>query len=223
MIKLEHVTKQYGDGSNKVNALVDISLQIERGEFVAITGPSGCGKSTLLNILGGMDRQTAGEYSFEDIEVCKLKEKELARFKNQHIGFVFQAFHLMKELNILDNVAVPLGYANVGKRERRTRAKELLEQVGLLAKYKSYPAQLSGGEMQRVAVARALSNCPQVLLADEPTGNLDHENGKRIMEMLCKLNREGMTIIMVTHDQELAAMAGRRICMEDGKVVNSGV
>ena len=222
MIKLEHITKQYGDGSNKVNALVDISLQIERGEFVAITGPSGCGKSTLLNILGGMDRQTAGEYSFEDIEVCKLKEKELARFRNQHIGFVFQAFHLMKELNILDNVAVPLGYAKVGKRERRTRAKELLEQVGLLAKYKSYPAQLSGGEMQRVAVARALSNCPQVLLADEPTGNLDHENGKRIMEMLCKLNREGMTIIMVTHDQELAAMAGRRICMADGKIVEGG-
>lgn len=219
MIKIEQVVKRYGKGSGETVALKGVSLQIEKGEFVAITGPSGCGKSTLLNILGGMDIQTSGEYFYNDIDVKKLSEKELAKFRNKHIGFVFQAFHLAKEMTVAENIALPLGYAGVSGKARKERAKELLKKVGLSDKYKAYPTKLSGGEMQRVAIARALANYPQVLLADEPTGNLDYENGQMIMKLLKELNREGTTVIMVTHDRELAAMADRQICMADGKIV----
>jgi len=219
MIKMENIVKNYGSSSNKIEALKDISLQIEKGEFVAVTGPSGCGKSTLLNIIGGMDRQTDGEYYYNDISVKQLSNKELARFRNRNIGFVFQSFHLARELNAVQNVALPLGYAGIGGKERKRRAKELLNHFGLSTKYSSHPAALSGGEMQRVAIARALANTPTILLADEPTGNLDKENGQMVMNLLLELNKEGLTVIMVTHDQELAAMAHRNIRMADGIIL----
>lgn len=219
MIEMKQIVKHYGKGDNVTEALKGVSLQIEKGEFVAITGHSGCGKSTLLNILGGMDRQTKGEYFYDGTDVSRMSEKELAGFRNRHIGFVFQAFHLAGELTALENVALPLGYAGVGAKERKERAKVLLDRVGLSEKYKAHPAKLSGGEMQRVAIARALSNHPQVLLADEPTGNLDRENGEMVMKILRELNEEGMTIIMVTHDLELAAMADRCIRMADGDII----
>lgn len=219
MIELKQIVKHYGKGDNVTEALKGVSLQIEKGEFVAITGHSGCGKSTLLNILGGMDRQTEGEYFYDGTDVSRMSEKELAGFRNRHIGFVFQAFHLAGELTALENVALPLGYAGVGAKERKERAKVLLDKVGLSEKYKAHPAKLSGGEMQRVAIARAMANHPQVLLADEPTGNLDRENGEMIMKILRELNQEGMTIIMVTHDLELAAMADRCIRMADGNII----
>lgn len=219
MIELKQIVKHYGKGDNMTEALKGVSLQIEKGEFVAITGHSGCGKSTLLNILGGMDRQTQGEYLYDGTDVSRMSEKELAGFRNRHIGFVFQAFHLAGELTALENVALPLGYAGVGAKERKERAKVLLDRVGLSEKYKAHPAKLSGGEMQRVAIARAMANHPQVLLADEPTGNLDRENGEMVMKILRELNKEGMTIIMVTHDLELAAMADRCIRMADGDII----
>lgn len=218
MIEMREIVKDYGKRDNVTQALRGVSLQIEKGEFAAITGHSGCGKSTLLNILGGMDRQTKGEYFCDGRDVSRMNERELAKFRNSHIGFVFQAFHLAGELNAMENVALPLGYAGVGTKERRERAKALLERVGLAEKYKAYPAKLSGGEMQRVAIARALANQPQILLADEPTGNLDHENGEKIMALLRELNQEGMTVVMVTHDRELAAMADRCIHMADGNI-----
>lgn len=219
MIRMEEIVKEYGKGGSRTEALKGISLQIEKGEFVAVTGASGCGKSTLLNIMGGMDRQTGGVYYYDETPVTGFTEKELARFRNRNIGFVFQSFHLAKELTAVENVELPLGYARVGSRERRKRAMALLDRVGLSAKYKSHPSKLSGGEMQRVAIARALANSPQTLLADEPTGNLDHENGQAIMKLLRELNKEGTTIVMVTHDRELADMADRKICMADGKIV----
>ena len=219
MIELKQIVKHYGKGDNVTEALKGVSLQIEKGEFVAITGHSGCGKSTLLNILGGMDRQTEGEYLYDGTDVSRMSEKELAGFRNRHIGFVFQAFHLAGELTALENVALPLGYAGVGAKERKERAKALLDRVGLSEKYKAHPAKLSGGEMQRVAIARAMANHPQVLLADEPTGNLDRENGEMVMKILRELNKEGMTVIMVTHDLELAAMADRCIRMADGDII----
>lgn len=219
MIRMEEIVKEYGKGGSRTEALKGISLQIEKGEFVAVTGASGCGKSTLLNIMGGMDRQTGGVYYYDETPVKGFSEKELARFRNRNIGFVFQSFHLAKELTAVENVELPLGYARVGSRERRKRAMALLDRVGLSAKYKSHPSKLSGGEMQRVAIARALANSPQTLLADEPTGNLDHENGQAIMKLLRELNKEGTTIVMVTHDRELADMADRKICIADGKIV----
>ena len=219
MIEMKEIVKHYGKGDNVTEALKGISLRIENGEFTAITGHSGCGKSTLLNILGGMDRQTKGEYFCDGEDVSGMSERELAKFRNSHIGFVFQAFHLAGELTAAENVALPLGYAGVGAKERKERAKVLLDRVGLAEKYKAYPAKLSGGEMQRVAIARALANHPRILLADEPTGNLDHKNGEKIMALLRELNKEGMTVVMVTHDLELAAMADRCIHMADGSII----
>ena len=166
LIRMEQIVREYGKGSSQTRALKGVSLQVEKGEFVAITGASGCGKSTLLNIMGGMDRQTEGEYYYNDASVSGLNERELAKFRNRNIGFVFQAFHLAKELTAVENVALPLGYAGIGGKERKERAKALLDRVGLSEKYKAHPTKLSGGEMQRVAIARALANPPQTLLAD---------------------------------------------------------
>lgn len=218
MVQLECIVKNYGKGSNIVSALKGISLQINQGEFVAITGPSGCGKSTLLNIVGGMDKQSEGTYHYQNISVENLNAKDLASFRNQKIGFIFQAYHLSKELTVLDNVALPLGYAGVAGRERKERAEALLEKVGLTEKIKTYPTKLSGGEMQRVAIARALANNPSILLADEPTGNLDQENGLKIMSILKEINMEGTTIILVTHDLALAKCADRVVQMKDGNI-----
>ena len=189
MVEMKEIVKHYGKGDNVTEALKGISLRIENGEFTAITGHSGCGKSTLLNILGGMDRQTKGEYFCDGEDVSGMSERELAKFRNSHIGFVFQAFHLAGELTAAENVALPLGYAGVGAKERKERAK------------------------------RALANHPRILRADEPTGNLDHENGEKIMALLRELNKEGMTVVMVTHDLELAAMADRCIHMADGSII----
>lgn len=215
MIKIEHLTKQY---NKDTTALKDISLEINEGEFIAIVGKSGCGKSTLLNILGGMDVQTEGSYTFNETEVSTLKGKKLAKFRNENIGFVFQSFYLMNDCNCIDNVSLPLGYANVSAKIRKERALELLDEVGLKDKAKKRPSQMSGGEQQRIAIARALSNSPAVILADEPTGNLDEENGQKIMDLLKKLNKEGLTIIMVTHDLDLAKQADRMIHISDGKI-----
>jgi putative ABC transport system ATP-binding protein len=218
MVQLECIVKNYGKGSNIVSALKGISLQINQGEFVAITGPSGCGKSTLLNIVGGMDKQSEGTYHYQNISIENLNTKDLATFRNQKIGFIFQAYHLSKELTVLDNVALPLGYAGVAGRERKERAKALLKKVDLTEKIKTYPTKLSGGEMQRVAIARALANHPSILLADEPTGNLDQENGLKIMSILKEINQEGTTIVLVTHDLALAKCADRVVQMKDGNI-----
>lgn len=224
-LTLKDIVKRYESGTKKnrnvTEALRGVSLNIAEGEFVAITGRSGCGKSTLLNIMGGMDRPTSGEYLFCGEKVESMSPRALARFRNQSIGFVFQAFYLAKELNAIDNVSMPLGYAHVHRRERKQRAEEALAAVGLSEKLHAYPAQLSGGEQQRVAIARAIINHPAVLLADEPTGNLDFENGQKIMDLLHRLHSEGLTIVMVTHDLSLAGQADRTIHMEDGRQKNS--
>lgn len=215
MIKIENLTKKYNE---ETTALNNVSLKINKGEFIAIVGKSGCGKSTLLNILGGMDIQTSGSYKFNDVEVSDLKGKKLAKFRNQNIGFVFQSFYLMNDFNAIDNISLPLGYANASAKVRKDTALRLLEEVDLLHKAKSRPSQMSGGEQQRIAIARAMSNNPEVLLADEPTGNLDEENGQRIMDLLKKLNKQGLTVIMVTHDLDLAKQADRMIHISDGKI-----
>lgn len=218
---LKDIVKRYEIGKKKnrnvTEALRGVNLSIAEGEFVAITGRSGCGKSTLLNIMGGMDRQTSGEYLFRGEKIDDMNARALARFRNQSIGFVFQAFYLAKELNAIDNVAMPLGYAHVSSRERKRRAEEALAAVGLSEKLRARPSQLSGGEQQRVAIARAIINHPAVLLADEPTGNLDYENGQKIMDLLHRLHEDGLTIVMVTHDLALANQADRIIHMEDGR------
>ena len=219
ILELRHIGKTYGEKENQVNALQDISLQVEEGEFAAIVGTSGSGKSTLLNLMGGLDNPTKGEIFIKNREIGSLSRKELTIFRRRNIGFVFQSFHLAKELTAAENVALPLGYAGVGGRERKERAKALLDRVGLSEKYKAHPTKLSGGEMQRVAIARALANHPQTLLADEPTGNLDYENGRAVMQLLRELNEEGTTVIMVTHDRELADLADRQICMADGNII----
>lgn len=217
MIKIENLTKKY---TADAIALNNVSLEIKKGEFVSITGKSGCGKSTLLNILGGMDTQTEGSYQFNGVEVSSLNGKALAKFRNENIGFVFQSFYLMNDYNAIDNISLPLGYAHASAKRRKETALKLLEEVGLSHKAKSRPTQMSGGEQQRIAIARAVSNNPEVILADEPTGNLDEENGKRIMALLKKLNGQGLTVIMVTHDLDLAKQADRVICMSDGKITD---
>lgn len=219
MIELKGITKSYQTKELKTEVLKDINLKVEKGEFVSLMGASGCGKSTLLNIIGDMDSFDTGEYIFDGKEVNKLTPKEEAVFKNKNIGFIFQAFHLIDDLNAESNVEMPMGYAGIGRKERKKRARELLKKVGLQGKEKNYPSQLSGGQQQRVAIARAIANNPMLLIADEPTGNLDYESGKEIMNFLQKLNKEGMTIIMVTHDAEVAGYAHRMVKMMDGKLV----
>ena len=215
VIKIEGVTKLYG----RTRALEGVTLQVDRGEFIAVTGPSGSGKSTLMHIMGLLDVPTKGQVWFEDKETSKLNESQLARLRNQKIGFVFQQFNLLARTTALDNVQLPLIYAGVKSQERETKAKAMLTKVGLESKLGHTPAQLSGGQQQRVAIARALINEPAVVLADEPTGNLDSKSGQEIMEIFKQLNREGKTIIVVTHEANIAAYAKRVITVRDGKVV----
>ncbi len=219
MIKLRNIEKCYGTGLNTFKALDEINLEIKKGEFAAITGASGSGKSTLLNIIGCMDSPTDGEYYFNEEDILKKSFKELAAFRNKKIGFVFQAFNLADDCTASENIEMPLGYAGIGKSERKRRVKEMLEKVGLSDKAKSFPRQLSGGQQQRVAIARALINNPELILADEPTGNLDTHNAEQIMKLFRKIHRESdRTIIMITHNPELAVQADRIIKIADGRI-----
>lgn len=219
MITLRNIDKLYGTGVNTFKALDNINLEIKKGEFVAVVGASGSGKSTLLNIIGCMDSPTGGEYIFENENILKKKYRQLASFRNKKIGFVFQAFNLADDCTAAENVAMPLGYAGMKKAQRDKRVKEILADVGLSDKAKSFPRQLSGGQQQRVAIARALVNNPELILADEPTGNLDTYNAAQIMELFQKIHRESdRTIIMITHNPELAEQADRVIKITDGRI-----
>ncbi len=212
------LTKVYEGGKSGWPALRGLSFEIGKGEFVAVTGPSGCGKSTLLNILGLLDEPTGGVYSLNGRDAGVMSDSERSALRLGEIGFVFQAFHLLNRLSALDNVCLPLLYAGEYGSEMRHRAAELLRKVGLHGKERKTPLELSGGERQRVAIARALANSPKIILADEPTGNLDSVSSGEIMEMLRRLNSEGITVVMVTHDPGLAGRAGRNIRIRDGRI-----
>ena len=218
MIQLSEAKKIYGTGEGTVHALSGISLNIQKGEFVAITGKSGCGKTTLLNIIGLLDNLTEGHYTLNGQDVRHLSDKAKARLRFQTFGYIFQSFNLLSSHTVAENVALPLGYAGVPKQERLARAAEMLRKVGLLDKMKAYPNELSGGQQQRVAIARALINHPPIILADEPTGNLDSRSSAQIMDILAELADEGATLLLVTHDAGVAKRAGRRVRMEDGRI-----
>jgi putative ABC transport system ATP-binding protein len=201
--------------------LHDVTLEIKEGEFVAIMGPSGCGKSTLLNILGLLDNPTNGTYQLNGVEVSKLSEADRTNLRKGVIGFVFQSFNLIDELNVYENIELPLLYMGVPKDERKRRVEEVMKRMDISHRVKHFPQQLSGGQQQRVAIARAVVANPKIILADEPTGNLDSKNGKEVMDLLTQLNREGTTVVMVTHSQHDAGYATRTINLFDGQVVNS--
>ena len=220
MIKTENLQKIFKTEEVATYALNDVSLQVQKGEFVAIMGPSGCGKSTLLNILGLLDNPTAGTYWLNGTDVSHLKERERTRLRKGVIGFVFQSFNLIDELNVYENIELPLLYMKVPARERRERVEAAMRRMDILHRRKHFPAQLSGGQQQRVAIARAVVAGPQLILADEPTGNLDSKNGREVMELLSELHRDGTTIVMVTHSQHDAGYAERIINLFDGQVVN---
>lgn len=220
MINISNLSKVYRTDEVETVALENVNLHVEEGEFVSIMGPSGCGKSTLLNLIGLLDTPTEGSIEIAGQTTFGLKDKQLAGFRNRTLGFVFQSFHLIPSLNVLDNVELPLFYRHVSSKERRKLAEEVLSRVGLSHRMKHYPSQLSGGQCQRVAIARAIIGNPKIILADEPTGNLDSKNGKEVMELLTELNKEGTTIVMVTHSQHDSGYAGRTINLFDGQVVN---
>ena len=219
MIEVTDLQKIYVMGEERVAALAGVSLRIERGEHVAVIGPSGSGKSSLMNILGGLDRPTSGSYRFEGEEVGEMGDDALAEFRRRRIGFVFQSFQLLPRLTALQNVELPMIYAGFPPAERRERAAQLLERVGLGTRTGHKPTQLSGGQQQRVAIARSLANQPDLLLADEPTGALDTHTGEEVLELFKQLNAEGLTLAIVTHDLEVAAEAKRRISFRDGHIV----
>ena len=219
MITLQNVTKTYQMGDSTVHALDGVTLSIERGEFVAITGPSGSGKSTLMNILGCLDRPTAGSYQLDGDEVATLNDDQLAVTRNRKIGFVFQNFNLLPRISAIKNIALPLVYAGVNDTERMHQALVMLEKVGIAERRDHRPNELSGGQRQRVAIARALVTDPAILIADEPTGNLDTKSSNEIMDVFCSLHRQGRTIIMVTHEADIAAYAQRVIHVRDGKIL----
>jgi putative ABC transport system ATP-binding protein len=220
MMKLSDITKVYGKGSLEVPVLHGIDLTIEDGEFVAIMGPSGSGKSTLMNIIGFLDYPSSGTYELNGEQIASAKESTLAKLRNEHVGFVFQQFFMFPRDNAIKNVSSPLVYAGVSKRERTARAKDLLVKVGLGDRMKHLPNQLSGGQKQRVAIARALVNNPTILLADEPTGALDSTTSEQIMKLFTQLNEEGKTVIIVTHEEEIAAYAKRIITIKDGMITD---
>lgn len=223
IIELQEVQRTYRMGEGQVHALCGVSFTIAEGDFVAIMGASGSGKSSLLNILGCLDRPTKGRYFLDGIDVARLSKDDLAKVRNKKIGFVFQSFNLLARTSALENVELPLIYSDIPGRERKRRAEEALASVGLAPRSSHYPSQLSGGEQQRVAIARALVNSPVLLLADEPTGNLDSNTGSEIMEMFGKLNQEqGRTIVLVTHEHHIGQYAFRRIVFKDGMILNGG-
>ena len=219
LIKLEGVTKVFLTDEVETHALAGIHLEIQKGEYLSIGGPSGCGKSTLLAILGLLDTPSNGAYTLNSRAVQSLKMSERARIRNREIGFIFQAFNLIGDLTVYENVELPLTYRGMGSAERKKRVHEALERVGMSHRVKHYPSQLSGGQQQRVAVARALGGEPSILLADEPTGNLDSQNGEAVMDLLRDLHRQGATICMVTHDPRYETYADRTIRLFDGRIV----
>ena len=219
LIRLEGVSKVFFTDEVETHALAGVDLEVRDGEYVAISGPSGCGKSTLLSVLGLLDTPTAGVYLLRGESVEHLKARQRARIRNRQIGFIFQAFNLIGDLTVFENVELPLTYRGMPAWERKRRVNEVLERVGMAHRMKHYPAQLSGGQQQRVAVARALGGDPSVLLADEPTGNLDSKNGEAVMELLRDVHRAGATICMVTHDPRFEAYAERVVRLFDGKII----
>ena len=219
LIRLQGIKKVFLTDEVETHALSEVHLEIKQGEYVAISGPSGCGKTTLLSILGLLDTASGGEYLLDGREVAGLDAAERARVRNRQIGFIFQAFNLIGDLTVYENVELPLTYRGMNAADRKTRVQNALERVGMSHRAKHYPAQLSGGQQQRVAVARAVAGDPAILLADEPTGNLDSTNGEQVMELLRELNRNGATICIVTHDPRYAQHADRGIYLFDGKVV----
>lgn len=220
MISLKNIQKVYRTASIETVALEQVNISIAQGEFVSIMGPSGCGKSTLLNITGLLDDPTEGTITIAGEETSLFNDRKKAAFRNRHIGFVFQNFHLINELNVLDNVELPMLYTpGITGAERRRRATAVLERVGLSHRMKHFPAELSGGQSQRVAIARAVAGNPTIILADEPTGNLDSHNGEEVMQVLFDLHKQGTTIVMVTHDEKLARLTGRILRFFDGRQV----
>lgn len=222
MIVLTDISKIFYTSDVQTRALDSVNLTIDKGEFVSVMGPSGCGKSTMLNIMGLLDEATSGTLSIDGVNSAGMTDKQLATLRNRKLGFIFQSFHLIPALNVLDNVTLPMLYRprSLSGAEQRKRAEEVLAKVDLAHRMKHFPTQLSGGQCQRVAIARALMGAPEVILADEPTGNLDSKMGAEIMEILKQLNREGVTIVMVTHDEKIAAQTGRIVRMEDGKILS---
>ncbi len=219
-IVIQDIVKTYQMGDSIVRALAGVNLTVEEGEFTAIMGPSGSGKSTLMNILGCLDRPTSGSYKLDGAEVATLGDDELAVTRNKKIGFVFQNFNLLSRMSALNNVALPMVYAGIPNKERQERARKGLEMVGLGSRVHHKPNELSGGQRQRVAIARALVNEPSIILADEPTGNLDSKSGDEIMEIFCELNQQGKTVILVTHEPEIAAYTRRTVTFRDGLIVS---
>ena len=222
IIRLEHISKIYHPGENEIRALSDVSLTIHKGEFVAIVGQSGSGKSTLMNLLGCLDTSSEGAYILEGSDVSTLSDHQLSAIRNRQIGFIFQGFNLIPSLTALENVELPLIYRGVGREERRRTARESLERVGLGNRIRHRPAEMSGGQQQRVAIARAIAAHPPILLADEPTGNLDSASGADVMEILRSLNRDGHTVILITHDSGIAATIDRVVHIQDGQIVSDG-
>lgn len=219
IVSLRDVRRDYTLGAERVHALQGVNLDVERGDYVAIVGPSGCGKSTLLNLIGVIDQPTSGTVTVDERRVDSMSDRDATRFRLHNIGFVFQRFYLMPILSAAENVALPMAEAGLPKEERLRRATELLTYVGLEKRVRHRPSEMSGGEQQRVAIARALANRPKLLLADEPTGELDARTGEEIIRLFQRLNKDGTTLVVVTHDEELASAARRKIHMRDGKVV----
>jgi putative ABC transport system ATP-binding protein len=223
MIRLEGIGKSYDLGVTKVSALDDVSVDIARGEYVAVMGPSGSGKSTFLNILGILEQPTSGRYFLEDYDITRLPDREQARIRNKHFGFVFQSFNLFSELSALENVMLPMGYAGVALHDRKKRAAELLDRLGLTDRMHHLPTMMSGGEQQRVAIARSLANQPDLILADEPTGNFDPERSHELFELFKTINYQGTTVVVATHDRGLIeAHPGRTLFLDRGNVVKDG-
>jgi putative ABC transport system ATP-binding protein len=219
VIKVDNVSRIYGSGDIQVNALSNVSLHIKDNEFVAIMGTSGSGKSTLMNILGCLDSPSSGEYLLSGESIRSINDEELSKIRNKKIGFIFQTFHLLPRLSALDNVTLPLRYCNISPEEASVRGMSMLKKVGLDARAHHKPFEMSGGQRQRVAIARALINKPKVIFADEPTGNLDSKTSYEIMDLLCDLHSQGQTLVMVTHEEDIAAYSNRIIRMKDGKII----